>query len=77
MAIRAGDQKLRPAKKIRLVANETRPTMVSEEFIMVVALSFAAGRNLIKPKPSPRLDRLASNHMAAIIAAASPTSAAV
>lgn len=77
MKIRPGDQKLSPATKIRAATNEARPAMVKEEFIIGVALSFASGKNLIKPRPSPRLDRLASSPRAAIMAAASPTSAAV
>ena len=77
MKIRIGDQKPSPARKTRAVTSEARPARVKEEFIIGIALSFTVGKNLIKPKPSPKLDRLASNTMAAIIAAASPTSLTV
>ncbi len=77
MKIRVGDQKPSPAKKTREATNEARTARVREEFIMKIALSFSKGKNLIRPKPSPKLDRCASNIMAAIIAAASPTSETV
>ena len=72
---RAGDQNSSPARKIKAITIDARPLRVKQVLIILLPLSLAPGRKRISPIPSPKLEKMATRHNAAIMAEASPTAA--
>jgi hypothetical protein len=69
-----GDHKSRPKTKIRARSIPTEPAIVKQKFIILLPFSPALGRNLIIPKPNPKVENEAIKLAADIIADARPIS---